>query len=183
MKYFALIILAVMLACSEKPTITSTPNVSMYDSPLIVREVALNDPYELSLDIKEIGADHYNMITTMDLHGGSFYVSPFSPGGFKGRFTISIENNVYVKLGDNFKESPRSKEVFDPHQFVNGPINWVQDDTRYDHKLIVTSKKDFDVHGKIVFTIEPRCSLEDIPFVIKYRSGTLRIEKINGSGV
>jgi hypothetical protein len=164
------------VACTEKMTTASTQNVSMYDSPLIVREVAINNPYVLSFDIEKGKDDQYSMVTTMKLFGGSFYVSPHSTRDFKGRFTIELVDNDHLILGDNFKETPRSEEVFDPHQFVNGLVNWVQEDTRYDHSLTVKSQEDFDVGGKIIFTIEPKCTLEEIPFMIKYRSGVLSIE-------
>jgi len=149
----------------------------MYDSPLIDREVALNNPYELTFDIEKVKGDQYSMVTTMKLFGGSFYVSPNSTRDFKGRFTIEIADNDNLILGDDFIETPRSKEVFDPHQFVNGPVNWVQEDTRYHHQLTVTSQEDFEVGGKIIFTIEPKCTLEEIPFLIKYKSGVFTIEK------
>ena len=149
----------------------------MYDSPLIDREVAINNPYELTFDIKKVKDDQYSIVTTMKLFGGSFYVSPHSSREFKGRFTIELADNDHLILGDDFKETPRSKEVFDPHQFVNGLVNWVQEDTRYDYPLHVKSQEDFDVGGKIFFTIEPKCTLEEIPFIIKYRSGVLSIEE------
>ncbi|RLD19037.1 MAG: hypothetical protein DRI69_09250 [Bacteroidetes bacterium] len=178
MKYIIIFLcLSLTFACTEKIATTSTQNVSMYDSPLIDREVALNNPYELTFDIEKLKDDQYHIVTIMKLFGGSFYVSPHSTREFKGRFTIELADNDHLILGDDFIEIPRSKEVFDPHQFVNGLVNWVQEDTRYDHNLTVTSQEDFEVGGKIIFTIEPKCTLEVIPFIIKYKSGVLTIEK------
>jgi hypothetical protein len=149
----------------------------MYDSPVIDAEVATNKPYELAFEVKKTADDQYDLITSMKLFGGSFYVSPNSTGDFKGKFTIEIADNDNLKMDVNFIESPRSKEVFDPHPFVNGLVNWVKEDTRYEHRLIVISQEDFDIGGKIVFTIEPKCTLEEIPIMFKYRSGVLTIEE------
>jgi len=178
MKYIiAFFSISLIVACAQKATTSSTQNVSMYNSPLIDREVAFNNPYELTFDIEKAKGDQYSMITTMELFGGSFYVSPHSTRDYTGRFTIELAEYDNLIIGDDFIETPRSKEVFDPHQFINDVVNWVQEDTKYEHNLIVTSQEDFDVGGKIIFTIEPKCTLEEIPFMIKYRSGVLTIEK------
>ena len=164
------------LATSREPTIPVL-NVSMYDSPLIDREIAIDHPYELAFEVEKTGEDQYTMITTMKLFGGSFYVSPHSKHDFKGKFTIEIAENNNLKLGTDFIETPRSKEVIDQHAFVDGPVNWVKEDTKYEHQLTVMSKEDFEIGGKIFFTIEPKCTLEEIPVMFKYRSGVLTIER------
>ena len=172
-----------MVACAEKATTTliqpTTPvlKVSMYDIPLIDREAALNHPYDLDFELEKRADDKYDLITSMKLFGGSFYVSPHSTRDFTGKFRIEIAPNDSLKMGDDFKETPRSKEVIDPHQFVNGPVNWVKEDTKYEHRLNVKSQEDFDIGGKIIFTIEPKCTLEEIPLMFKYRSGVLTVEK------
>ena len=178
-----LFFLSLTVACTEKESTTSieptTPvlNVSMYDSPFIDAEVARNNPYELAYAVEKIGENQYSLITTMKLFGGSFYVSPHSTGDFKGKFRIEVAPNDNLKMGDDFIEIPRSKEVIDRHPFVNGPVNWVKEDTRYEHPLTVKSQADFDIGGKIIFTIEPKCTLEQIPLMFKYRSGVLTVEK------
>ena len=102
---------------------------------------------------------------------------PHSTRDFKGRFTIDIVDNDHIMMLDEFTETPRSLEEIDLHRFVNGPVNWVNVDTKYVHPFTLSSQEDFDVHGKFIFTIEPKCTLEEIPFVIKHRSGKLRIEQ------
>jgi hypothetical protein len=179
----AFFFLTLFVACAQKEIAISTEpmipvlNVSMYDIPLIDRAAAINHPYELAFEVKKTADNQYDLITTMKLFGGSFYVSPHSTRDFKGKFTIDIAADGNLKLGDDFIEIPRSKEVIDPHQFVNGAVNWVKEDTRYEHRLTVTSQEDFDIGGKIIFTIEPKCTLEEIPVLFKYRSGVLTIEK------
>ena len=184
MKYIIPVIaLSLTIACAVKEPTSSTEsaipvlNASMYDLPLTNREMALNHPYELAYSVEKTGEGQYRMNTTMKLFGGSFYVSPHSTGDFTGKFTIEIAPNENLKMGANFKETPRSKEVIDMHQFVGGPVNWVKEDTRYEHALTVNSQKDFDIGGKIIFTIEPKCTLEEIPVMFKYRSGVLTIEE------
>ena len=179
----AFFLLSLTVACAERKATTSieptTPvlKVSMYETPLIDREAAFNHPYDLAIEVEKTADGQYGLITTMKLLGGSFYVSPHSTRDFTGKFTIEIAPNDNLKMGPDFKETPRSKEVIDPHQFVDGPVNWVKEDTRYEHRLNVLSNEDFEIGGKVIFTIEPKCTLEEIPLMFKYKSGVLTVEK------
>ncbi len=173
----AFCLLSLVIGCTQKQSTPLTRSVSMYDVPLTDREAALSNPYELSFTIEKGNKKQYTLVAMMELFGGSFYVSPFSTTGFKGRFTIDLQENDHVMLGENFTETPRSKAEIDPHPYVNGLVNWVSVDTKYEYPLTILSEDDFEVRGKFVFTIEPKCTLEQVPFIIKYESGVLRIEK------
>ncbi len=65
------------------------------------------------------------------------------------------------------------------HPFTNGTVNWVRVNTNYKQQLEVATQVDFQVFGYIQFTIEPRCSLEKIPFIIKKENGKLKFELDN----
>ena len=104
-------------------------------------------------------------------------MSPFSTGDFSGKFTLTIDDNSYLNLGYEILESPRSKEVFDPHPFVNGKVNWVQENTRYVYPITLSNNEDFKVRGWIRFTIEPKCTFEEIPFDIICEAGTVRVQQ------
>ena len=194
-KIIAIFILSIVIGCAEKEPTTSIQKteiitvsndqeskipvrvISMYDLPLTDRNAALDNPYELSYSIETNGENKFTLVSTIKLFGGSFYVSPHSTTEFKGRFTIDIVENKHIIMGENFVETPRSQEEIDLHRFVNGPVNWVDQDTKYEHPVTLKTDENFDVHGKFIFTIEPKCTLEEIPFVIKHRDGVLKIEK------
>ena len=149
----------------------------MYDIPLSDRTAALEHPYDLEFRLEKGEGNTYTLITTMDLHGGSFYISPNAKRDFKGKFRVEIADQDHVVLGERIKEIPRSVEVIDLHPFVDGTVEWVNEDTRYEHTFTLMTKEDLDVGGKYSFTIEPKCTLEEVPFMIKQRSGVLTIEK------
>jgi len=179
----ATFLLPLFFGCALKDSTTSvepiTPvlKVSMYNSPLIDYDVAVNHPYDVDFMVKKTTEGQFSLITWMQLYGGSFYVSPHSITDFKGRFAVEVAPNEDLVIEADFLETPRSIEVIDPHRFVNGPVNWVSEDTRYDYPLTIKSKKDFDIGGKLMFVIEPKCTLEEIPLMFKYRSGVLTVEK------
>lgn len=150
---------------------------SMYESPLIDREIAINHPYDVNFRVEQSADGLFNLVTEVKLYGGSFYVSPQSGSDFKGRFRIEVALNNNLEIGSDFLEIPQSETVIDPHQFVHGPVNWVIEDTRYYHPLKLNTKEDFEIGGKMIFVIEPKCTLEEIPIIFKYKNGELRVEK------
>ncbi|MDP6909655.1 MAG: hypothetical protein QF371_09120 [Flavobacteriales bacterium] len=182
----AIFILSFSVACAQKETTesiaTSESNipvleVSMYNSPLIDYEIAKNYPYDVDFMVEKTSEGQFNLVTWMQLYGGSFYVSPHTGTGFTGKFRIEVTPNDDLSIGTDFIETPRTTTVIDPHRFVHDPVNWVTENTRYDHPLEVKSTEDFEIVGKLIFVIEPKCTLEEIPVLFKYRSGELTVEK------
>jgi len=138
------------------------------------------EPYEIEFNTETSKDKKHSLIVAMKLEEGSFYVSPFAIRDFKGKFSISLEENDYLELGSEFTETPRSEEIFDPHPFVNGEVNWVRVNTTYEHQLEILKKEDFEVKGVVRFVIEPRCTLEEVVFMISYKSGKMEIEGLGG---
>ena len=134
------------------------------------------EDYELKFGFDSIDTNHFNLILDMTLKNGAYYVSPLSKGNFTGIFKIIIEDNDKLSIINKPIETPPSVEIFDPHPFVNGYVNWVKEDTMYTQKIERLTDNNFTVTGIIQFTIEPRCTLEKIPFFIKYQDGKLKIE-------
>ncbi|MEQ9187821.1 MAG: hypothetical protein RLP15_08800 [Cryomorphaceae bacterium] len=132
------------------------------------------DLYELELRIEQDG-DAYYLVTTIDFFNGSYTASPLSNNDFTGLLTTSMDDNPQVRLDEAIDESPRSIQSVD--LFSNDPVNWLKERATYRRVLHIEAKQDFDAGGKVTFTIEPRCTFEVIPFLIKNRGGSLSIEK------
>lgn len=139
----------------------------------------IKEPYNLNLKIRKLQNNLYDLVIGMDLNDGAYYVSPNSKGDFKGIFTLILKNENNLKEISKLIETPLTVEEFDPHPFVNGNINWVRENTTYIQKLKRITTDEFQVFGLIQFTIEPRCTLEKIPFVINYKNGSMSIELNN----
>lgn len=151
-------------------------DVSMYDSPLVDHKVALEHPYDVNFRVEQTSNGQFKLITEMKLHGGSFFVSPLTDTGFKGKFRVEVAPNHDLAIGDELIETPQSETVIDPHRFVNGPVNWVTKDTKYEQQLKLNASQDFMIGGKLIFVIEPKCTLEEVPLMFKYKDGKLTVE-------
>ncbi|SNR15817.1 hypothetical protein [Tenacibaculum jejuense] len=137
-----------------------------------------NMPYELTMKTFQLRTDTHSLEIDMLLHQGAFFVSPKSKGDFKGKFRVEFSESKHIELEDGILESPLSKETFDPHPYVNGYVNWVKENTIYIKNFkILTPKENFTVTGVIKFVIEPRCTLEEIPFIIVHEHGELRVRR------
>lgn len=135
-----------------------------------------SEPYELKMNIIAVKGDVYELELSMILNDGAYFVSPNAKRDFKGKFTVQLEDNEKLTPISEWIEIPLSIEEYDPHPFVNGNVNWVREDTKYTLKLKRNTTESFHVQGFIQFTIEPRCTLEKIPIIIKHSGGEMRIE-------
>ncbi len=134
------------------------------------------DPYQVKFSLEKQSETGYNLIVAMQLNEGAHYISPNSRRTFTGKFKLFIDSKEYLLVDNFLLEDPASVEIYDNHPFVDGYVNWVAQDTQYKKLIHVKTKDDFNVYGFIQFTIEPRCSLEKIPFIIKQRHGKLVVE-------
>lgn len=155
--------------------IPEVPKLEYYITPINNPEL-VKAPYKLNLEIEKVDKDVYDLKIGMELFDGAYYVSPNSKGNFKGIFTVFINDENNLKRVSKLIETPLSVEEFDPHPFVNGNVNWVRRNTTYNQKLKRTSNENFEVFGHIQFTIEPKCTLEKIPFIIINENGNMKIE-------
>lgn len=180
------LIVFLVLGCnSEKKTVKAiakneTPSpkiVNLIEGPMVNLS---SSPYDIAIKIDKEKKNIYSLDIEMLLHNGSFFVSPNSERDFKGKFSIDIEKNNDLESISELIEMPLSQEIFDPHPFVNGYVNWVKVNTNYKQLFLRTSDKNFKVGGVVRFVIEPRCTLEEIPFIITYENGKMWIMQNDG---
>ncbi|QHI37564.1 hypothetical protein IMCC3317_29440 [Kordia antarctica] len=134
------------------------------------------EPYDLSLQVKRLKNDTYNLIIKMELKKDAHYVSPNSKGDYLGIFTMIMDKNTKLQMIGKFSESPLSEESVDP--WNHGPVNFVRENTTHTQQFTISDTNDFEVSGFIQFTIEPRCTLEKVHFTISRKAGKLEIKKV-----
>lgn len=149
---------------------------SSKDSTFILGPEIPSQPYELKLNLNPLGENIYELEILMELYNGAHFVSPNAQRDFSGKFTVLMDETTLLERQGPLIESPLSKEEFDPHPFTNGLVNWVRVNTSYTQKVQLLTPTDFQVQGIIQFTIEPRCTLEKIPFILKKVKGVLKFE-------
>jgi len=159
------------IAGLQAPLSVLVPEGMLVYGPLINPE-----PYGLKMKINKLENDLFDFEVGMKLFNGAHFISPNAVRDFSGKFTIHIEDSEQLEIVSELIETPRSVEEIDLHPFTNGTVNWVRKDTKYNQTLKPIVETDFDVTGFIQFTIEPRCTLENIPIIIKYSDGDMRVE-------
>jgi hypothetical protein len=137
-------------------------------------KVPFFDPYTLDVNIEQLKNGTYEIVAVIDFLNGSYTASPLSDKNYTGAFKIEIADEKNLKLNPTIEEIPRSKPTTD--EFGGIPQDWVREKTTYRQRLILQDKMDFEVGGKVSFTIEPRCTFEEIPFMIKFKNGIMTIE-------
>jgi hypothetical protein len=114
-------------------------------------------------------------MATVELDSTCYFVSPYSADRYKGYFRIILKENDLLKMDSSFVESPRS--VPKPDRWEGGMTHFVEETTSYSYGLTVNSNSDFRITGIVEFVIEPKCTLEEIPFSISMKEGELSIQK------
>ena len=151
------------------PTTTSAVRVSA--PTYFSDDLVYNDElYTVVLRVDKQKNGEHLMTIQMQLKKNSYFVSPNTKMDFSGRFKIVWDNADYLKTNNFLIETPLSVEEF------NRPVNLVRVDTTYKQLLKVLSSKDFEVSGHLQFTIEPRCTLEKVPFRLSYKKGKLSVK-------
>lgn len=164
--------------CTSSSTNAPIQDTRTGQLPVTDTTLAKEHPYDLMFEVERSGDNTFTLITTVKLYGGSYYASPNCTRNFKGKFHIELEAQERIVLGDRVKEIPLKMDRGYYHPLVHGPQDWVSVDTRNEQVLTVNGQKDLEVKGMCRFTIEPRCTLEEIPFVIRQRGGRLTIERV-----
>lgn len=179
LRFLILLAFTTLSSCYKKAEECSinTNEQLAYNTNNLYENVFLGEEpsYNVKFSEEKLDKNSYDFNIDITLKGGAHFVSPHSIINYKGRFTMVIPKNDHIIVNSDIIEIPKTKEEFDPHPFVNGKINWVKVNTKYKQRLKVTTKKDFVIYGFIQFVIEPKCTLEKVPFVMEYKNGELKI--------
>ena len=173
---FAALLISFSFSTSQQQTETTTQEVVNILKPETSNGFTVkNQDYTLHFDVENMIGQKPTLVIFIELHNGSHYISPFAKRDFKGKFYMDLGSYNYLDFDGDIIETPPSFEEFDSHPFVAGNVNWVWVNTTYTQALKVLSEDDFEVFGRLRFTIEPRCTMEEIPFAISYKDGEMKI--------
>ena len=148
-------------------------------NPVTVSEAKLanknKDPYIITFNIEKLKDGNYNLVVNMMLFDEAYFLAPSSDIMFRGRFDISLNETESILLDSNYFEFPFSTLESDP--FGNGPIMVQRANSTYKKKIIINTNKDFEITGLVIFTIEPKCTLEKIAYTISSKAGRIEVIK------
>ena len=168
--------LIVFLSCKSKPSESAyveNSTLKNYNAASFTKNNKKS--YAITFNIQQIDSKSYHLITNIQLEQGAHFVSPNSKRDFKGKLKINLPENNTIIIDKTLIESPKSTEEYDAHPFIAGFVNWVKVTTRYEQKITLNSKQDFELSGEVEFVIEPDCTLEKVPFTITQQNGNLAV--------
>ena len=168
---FCILILSISSTTSNQQSKKVNKTLKTEITKLADEFTVTDELYTLKFKIETTKKNKHNLVVAIELHNGSHFISPNATREFKGKFYMDLGSYKDLSFDGNIIETPRSVEENDPHPFTNGLVNWVRVNTTYTQPLNIKTEDDFEVFGRVIFTIEPRCSLEQIPFGISYKDG------------
>ena len=137
--------------------------------------------YDLQIKVEKINNKN-NLVVNLKPKNNSFFMSPYEEQEALGKYYMDLGSYINLSFDGCNIESPSSKKEFGPQKFpieFGKDIKWISDETTYSQPLKLETKDDFQVFGRIKFTIEPSCTLEIIPFAIRYKNGKMSVFKPN----
>lgn len=174
--FYGVLLLSFNYNCAEVNSQDIAANTTMQDSVYVGQthfsdDVVREDPlYTAIIRIDKQSDKEHVLSIQMNVKQHGYFVSPTEPGAFTGKFTIVLTEPKHLQTNGAIIETPLSK--VDENE---GFVKWVRQNTHYKQPLKVLSKENFEVYGYIQFTIEPRCTLEKIPFILSYVDGKLSV--------
>lgn len=176
----ALIVITALISCGNTSNELHKEQVTKeVSNPATVSEAKLanknKDPYSITFNIEKNKKDEYSLVVNMMLFDEAYFLAPSSDIMFRGRFDISLTDSESIQLDSNYFEYPFPALESDP--FGNGPIMVQRANSTYKKKIIINTAEDFEISGLVVFTIEPKCTLEKIAYTISSKSGELTVTK------
>lgn len=137
-------------------------------------DVATSEPYQVTFDISKVNDSIFTLHTKIEIDSLSYMASVVNKS-MSGIFKIKASLNPYLSV----MGSPKEKACPIVTNFVwsNSPQKVIVGKVEYQQTVKISSKEEFDVEGVVQFVIEPRCTLEKIPFRIMCRKGILSIYK------
>jgi len=171
--------LFICLSCNtNETTVKPTENKknSMQDEIKYRKSITVEESdYSIKIEIVDQKSEHPSLLISMTPKNGAYFASPLTNEDLKGKLYFDFGEYTNLEFFNSVIEAPLSKNNTSENPNSTEPIWAVKTHTTYKQKLTLKTNKDFEVVGRVQFTIEPRCTFETIPFAIKYEKGEYRI--------
>ncbi len=133
-----------------------------------------DDLYSLEISLERVEDNVYDLVAVIDFKEDGYTASPMSDKNYTGAFKMDLSRNPNVSWSSDLEETPNSQQLWGLKD--QEPGDWIRERTTYSRVFRVYGNQDFDAGGKISFTIEPRCTFEEIPLMLKQQAGVLTLQ-------
>ena len=170
--------LFICLSCNTNETIV-TPSEN---NPISMQELkykkslTVEEPdYTIKIEVINQKTEHPSLLMSMTLKDDAYFASPLTKEELKGKFYYDFGEYTNLEFFKTVIETPLSINNSAVKSNISEPIWAVKSNTIYEQQLTLKTKSNFEVLGRVQFTIEPRCTFEIIPFGIKYEDGEYKM--------
>jgi|GEM_PF-4777888 len=140
------------------------------------KEYTINhDDYTLKLSLENTNSNLPILVIAMDLKNNARFISPLEEKELEGKFYFDFGSYVDMAMEGQLTETPTSVEkvIQTKNESTKEKIKWVTGTTVYKQPLVIKTIHDFEVFGRIQFTVEPNNTFEEIPFAITLKDGEM----------
>ena len=167
-KLILLSILIISLGCSNGQN-----DIGLISKTTFSVNKLQGEPYNIILSLEKLNESEYNLIAKIEMDSMS-YMASISESSMKGIFKVNFLDSININSSFPLKEIKHSGAS----NFIGVGYshNIVTSNVTYNQKFKINSHYNFKSTGMIEFVIEPRCTLEKIPFSLTYKNGKLSLK-------
>ena len=166
-KFLIVSIMVLNIACSNgQKTIKESAQV------MVTEEVG--EPYSILLTIEEENDSTFYLHSTLKIDSLSYMASTVNTT-MSGIFKVNLIENSFINSTHDLIE--KACPVVTNFVWSNSPQKVIMGKVEYIQKLTLNTQNEFTAKGEVQFVIEPRCTLEKIPFTLTFQNGNLSVKK------
>lgn len=176
-KQLMFLVLVISNVAFAQPSIDFNPLKQQFTSDMLVLYPfgPKGAPYLVNIEIEKDMAGDFYLVSTIDFVDSAYVASPFSSKNFTGKFKADFKENKHASLHETLTATPKPMPKFSKYG-TNEVDDWIREKTTFRQRIVLSKDVDFEIEGRLSFTIEPRCSFELVPFIIAYKNGRMTVK-------
>lgn len=169
----AFVLLSVTFSMSQQQLEKTIENIVTVQPETFEEVIIDKKEYTLKISIENTDNKNPLLVIEMVLKNGAHFISPLENKDYKGKFNFDFGSYENLVFEGEVSETPKSvaKVLYPNYTSKQEGTLWITKNTIYKQALKLKTTKDFEVYGRVQFTIEPTCTFEETPFAISYKDG------------
>ena len=169
----AFVLLSITFSTSQQQSEKTIENIVTVQPETFEEVIVDKKEYTLKISIENTDNKNPILVIEMLLKNGAHFISPLEKKDYTGKFHFDFGSYKDLEFEGEVSESPRSvaKVLYPNYTSKREGTLWITENTIYKQALNLKTTNDFEVFGRVQFTIEPTCTFEETPFAISYKDG------------
>lgn len=172
---FALLLMSITFSFCQQE-VEPAQVIKKVAEPEIIKGITLDKKdYTIHINIEKVNEEQHNIVVFLELHNDSYIISPTEEKDFGGKLAFDFGSTENIDISGSISESPISYIEEGKHPYLADSTKTISVNTTFKQPIIFKTHEDFEVFGRVLFVIEPACTMEKITYAIKIENGKIKL--------